>query len=171
MHDQPKFRGLRENDFFDDGRSARPLPAGTVHRDGLREDDHLHRGKVDGRFATEFPFPVGPEVLERGRERFDIFCSPCHGGTGDGRGMAVRRGMTQPTSFHIDRLRNAEAGYLFDVISNGFGRMQDYAAEVPVRDRWAIVAYVRALQLSQNATLDDVPADQRGTLAGNEAQR
>ena len=164
MHDQPKLRGLRGTEFFADGRSARPLVPGTVSRDALHDDEHLYTGKVGGKFAETFPFPVAREVLERGRERFDIFCSPCHGRLGDGQGMVVRRGFPQPTSFHVERLRQVQAGYLFDVITNGFGRMQDYAVQVRPRDRWAIVAYIRALQLSQDATLADVPADERARL-------
>ncbi len=165
MHDQPKFRGLRGNEFFPDGRSARPLIPDTVPRDGLRDDEHLYTGRVDKKFVDTFPFPVTRGVLLRGQERFDIFCSPCHGRLGDGQGMVVRRGLAGSPSFHVDRLRKAQTGYLFDVITSGFGRMQDYSAQVSVTDRWAIVAYIRALQLSQDATLADVPPDERARLA------
>lgn len=158
MHDQPKYQTLESSDFFADGRASRPPVPGTVPRGGLRLDPHLDTGKVDGAFVRSFPFPVTEEVMQRGRQRFEIFCTPCHSRLGDGRGMAVRRGIAAPPSFHIDRLRNIEEGYLFDVISNGFGRMYGYGAQINVRDRWAIVAYLRALQFSQNARPADLPA-------------
>jgi len=164
MHDQPKFRGLRANSFFSDGRSARPVIEDTVHRDGLRDDEALYTGKAGGQFVDALPLPLDRPLLVRGHERFDVFCAPCHGRLGDGRGMVVRRGLSQPPSFHIDRLKSVQVGYLFDVITNGFGRMQDYSAQVPVRDRWAIVAYLRALQLSQDATISDVPPEERAKL-------
>lgn len=167
MHDQPKFRGLRGSEFFPDGRSARPPIPDTVSRTGLREDAQLYTGKSGGRYAETFPAPVTRELLLRGQERFDIFCSPCHGRLGDGLGLVVRRGLVGPASFHIDRLRSAPPGYFFEVITQGYRRMQDYAAQIPVGDRWAIVAYVRALQLSENARLDDVPADRRAELAAS----
>lgn len=164
MQDQPKYIPLRDSGFFGDNRSARPVVEGTVARGHLREDDLLYRGKVDGAPAAAFPFPVTAEILERGRERYDIYCSPCHGGAGYGDGMIVRRGFRKPTSFHIDRLREAPPGHFFDVITNGFGAMYSYASRVKPRDRWAIAAYIRALQLSQNARIDDVPASERGQL-------
>jgi hypothetical protein len=166
MHDQPRYETLEASDFFADGRSARPPVPGTVPRGGLRLDPHFDTGKVDGAFVRTFPFPVTGEVMARGRERFEIFCTPCHGRVGDGRGMAARRGVTGPASFHIDRLRAIEEGYLFDVIGNGFGRMYGYAALIPPRDRWAIVAYLRALQLSQNASPADLPEPERRRLEG-----
>jgi len=169
MHDQPKYRGLRANPFFADGRSARPAIPDTVSRTDLR-DDALASGKTEGGYVTSLPVAVDAALLARGRERFDIFCSPCHSPLGDGRGMVVRRGLSQPPSFHIPRLREAPPGYFFDVITNGFGRMQDYAAQVPAADRWAIVAYVRALQLSQDAPLSDVPADERAKLEQEDAR-
>jgi hypothetical protein len=165
MHDQPKFIPLRGSDFYTDNRSARPIVEGTVARGQLADDDLLETGKVGGQDSTEFPYPVTAEMLARGRERYDIFCSPCHDRTGRGVGMVVRRGYRQPPSFHIDRLRQAPVGHFFDVVSNGFGAMPDYRAQVPVRDRWAIVAYVRALQLSEHATLSDVPPAERNALA------
>jgi mono/diheme cytochrome c family protein len=164
MHDQPKYIPLRESTFFSDGRSARPLVAGTVARGQLHEDALLYSGKVDGADATVFPFPIDERVMGRGRERFDIYCSPCHGRTGGGDGMVVRRGYRRPPSYHDDRLQGAPVGHFFDVISNGFGAMPDYAAQIPVEDRWAIVAYIRALQLSEHATPADVPPDQRERL-------
>jgi hypothetical protein len=165
MHDQPKFIPLRGSDFYTDNRSARPIVEGTVARGQLADDDLLETGKVGGQDSTEFPYAVTAEMLARGRERYDIFCSPCHDRTGRGVGMVVRRGYRQPPSFHIDRLRQAPVGHFFDVVSNGFGAMPDYRAQVPVRDRWAIVAYVRALQLSEHATLSDVPPAERNALA------
>ncbi len=165
MHDQPKFIPLRESGFYSDARSARPLVEGTVARGQLNEDELLHTGKVNGQDTTEFPFAVTAGVMARGRERFDIFCSPCHDRTGGGEGMVVKRGYRQPPSFHIDRLRQAPVGHFFDVMTNGFGAMPDYRAQVPVRDRWAIAAYIRALQASGNATLDAVPPDERNKLA------
>jgi hypothetical protein len=135
-----------------------------VARGQLKLDEHLHTGKINGELATAFPFPVTKVVLLRGQERFNIFCSPCHGRVGDGQGMIVQRGFRQPQSFHIQRLRESPPGYYFDVITNGFGAMYSYAARVPVEDRWAIAAYIRALQLSQNATWEDVPAEQQRQL-------
>jgi mono/diheme cytochrome c family protein len=164
MHDQPKYIPLRQSSFFGDDRSARPLVAGTVARGHLRDDELLYTGKVNGADANVFPFRVDAAVMARGRERFDIFCSPCHGRTGQGDGMVVRRGFRRPPTFHQDRLRNAPAGQLFDVITNGFGAMPDYAAQVRAEDRWAIVAYIRALQLSEHASLTDVPTDKRPEL-------
>jgi hypothetical protein len=164
MHDQPNYQTLEASDFFADGRASRPPVAGTVARGGLRLDPHLYTGKVDGAFVRSFPFAVTDEVMSRGRQRYEIFCTPCHSRIGDGRGMAVRRGIAPPPSFHIDRLRDIEEGYLFDVIGNGFGRMYGYGAQIHVRDRWAIVAYLRALQLSQNVRPVDLPAAARQEL-------
>lgn len=157
MFDQPRTRPLRRSEFFSDGRSARPPVAGTVARGELRDDPHLYTGRVNGALVTTFPFPVSGEVLERGRGRYNIFCAPCHDRVGNGNGMIVRRGFRAPPSFHIDRLRAAPVGHYFDVISNGFGAMPDYAAQIPAHDRWAVIAYIRALQLSQRATPADVP--------------
>jgi len=159
MFDQPRTRPLRRSEFFSDGRSARPPVAGTVARGELRDDPHLYTGRVNGALVTTFPIPVSGEVLERGRGRYNIFCAPCHDRVGNGNGMIVRRGFRAPPSFHIDRLRAAPVGHYFDVISNGFGAMPDYAAQIPAHDRWAVIAYIRALQLSQRATPADVPSD------------
>ena len=164
MHDQPKYRPYRKSEFFADGRSARPLVPGTVPRGWLREDLLLASGKSGAAFADAFPVPVDEPLLRRGKERYQIYCSPCHGLAGRGDGMIVRRGYRQPASFHVDRLRAQPAGYFFDVISHGFGAMPDYAAQVALKDRWAIVAYIRVLQLSQHGTLADVPPDKRGEL-------
>ena len=164
MHDAPRYDPLERSAFFADGQSARPLVVNTVARGQLREDRHLYEGIVDGKPAETFPMPVTAEVMQRGQERFNVFCSPCHGRTGEGNGMIVQRGFRQPPSYHDDRLRNAPVGYFFDVMTHGFGAMQDYSAQLPVADRWAIAAYIRALQLSQRAGMDDVPADHRGDL-------
>ena len=143
---------------------TRTLVANTVARGQLRTDEHLYTGKVNGQAATEFPMPITDEVMARGQERFNVYCSPCHGRTGQGDGMIVQRGFRAPPSYHEERLRNAPVGYFFDVMTNGFGAMQDYSAQVTVNDRWAIAAYIRALQLSRHATVADVPADRRGDL-------
>jgi mono/diheme cytochrome c family protein len=164
MHDQPKYEPLEASRFFDDARASRPIPPGAVARGHLEADTALHRGTVGGALVDQFPFPVTREVLERGRERYDIFCSPCHDRTGGGRGMIVQRGFKQPPRLADSRLREAPHGYLFQVIANGFGTMPRYAKQIPARDRWAIVAYVRALQLSQHATLADVPEGRRAEL-------
>jgi len=164
MHDQPKYIPMRESTFFADVRSARPLVEGTVARGHLRDDELLYTGKVNGANAAVFPFAVDAAVMARGRDRFDIFCAPCHGRTGHGDGMVVLRGYRRPPSLHQDRLRDAPAGHFFDVITNGFGAMPDYATQVKAEDRWAIVAYVRALQLSEHATLADVPPSERDKI-------
>jgi mono/diheme cytochrome c family protein len=157
MHNQPKYRPLRASTFFDDGSSARPLVEGTIARGTLQEDTAFFSGKVGGQFVTELPFAVTPEVLNRGEERYNIYCAPCHDRTGTGNGMVVQRGYRQPPSYHIDRLRQVEVGYFFDVMTNGFGVMPDYRTQVSPRDRWNIAAYIRALQLSQSAQRADVP--------------
>ncbi len=166
MHDAPRYEPLEQSAFFTDGRSSRVLLANTVARGQLREDDHLYTGKIGGELATEFPMPVTGEIMARGQERFNVFCSPCHGRTGEGNGMVVQRGFRQPPSFHEERLLNAPVGYYFDVMTNGFGAMQDYASQVPVADRWAIAAYLRALQLSRRATPADVRDEHRARLDG-----
>ncbi len=165
MHDQPKFIPLRPSTFFDDGRSERSLIEGTVARGHLNDDAAFYTGKgPDGKPLDAFPFPVTRDVILRGQERFNVYCSPCHGRLGNGEGMIVRRGFRRPPSYHIDRLRKVPNGYIFDVITSGFGAMPDYAAQIPPRDRWAIVSYVRALQLSQNASIGDVPPEARAQL-------
>lgn len=151
MRNQPRYEPYEESAFFADGRSSRLPVEGTVARGQLREDELLHTGKIDGKLANVFPNSVTDTVMKRGQERFNIYCSPCHDMTGGGNGMVVQRGFKQPPSFHIDRLRNAPAGYFFDVATNGFGAMYPYADRVSVEDRWAIAAYIRALQLSQNS--------------------
>lgn len=164
MHDQPKYRGLRPSSFFADGLAARPVIAGTVPRGRLDEDPLLYTGKEGDAAAAVFPFPVDQQVMERGQERFNIFCAPCHGRTGMGDGMVVQRGYRRPPPLDDQRLREAPVGHFFDVITHGFGAMPDYAAQIRPADRWAITAYVRALQLSAHATLADVPPAARPAL-------
>ncbi|MGB7592353.1 MAG: cytochrome c, partial [Terriglobia bacterium] len=164
MHVQPKYKPLDPSTFFDDGRSARPEVPGTVAHGHLRADELLYAGKLNGEPADVFPFPITREVLDRGRERYNIYCSPCHDYTGSGRGMVVQRGFPPPPSYHLERLVKAPAGHFFEVISNGYGAMYSYASRVTPEDRWAIVAYIRSLQLSQHATLEDVPPQEREHL-------
>lgn len=165
MYDQPKYESYESSDFFGDGRSARPLVEGTVARGHLHEDTHLYTGKVNGEFVDTFPFPVTREVLKRGQSRYQIYCSPCHDQAGYGNGMVVKRGFKRVASYHIDRLRDEKVGYFYDVITRGFGSMPGYAYQLKPEDRWAVVAYIRALQLSQNASIDDVPEVEKSTLA------
>jgi hypothetical protein len=161
MQVQPRVNPLAKSDFFPDQRSARPPVEGTVARGQLHEDAYFYTGKIGNSPGDYLPFPVTREVLDRGRERYNIFCAPCHSRVGDGNGFVPSRGFARtPPSFHIPRLQKAPAGYFYDVITEGFGTMPDYASQIPARDRWNIVAYVRALQLSQNATMADVPAGQ-----------
>lgn len=166
MYDQPRYKPLAGSAFFADNRSARIPPPGTVPRGHLDADPAFYEGQVNGTLVTQFPLPVTPELLARGRQRFNIYCAPCHSRLGDGNGMIVQRGYTRPPTFHQDRLRTAPDGHFFDVITNGWGAMPDYAAQVTPRDRWAIIAYIRALQLSQNAPLADVPVSDRAGLGG-----
>jgi len=156
MQEQPYYRPLTENTFYADKRSARPLVGGTVARGHLDADVYFYSGKIGSNDGDYLPFPVTAEVLARGQQRFNIYCSPCHGETGDGNGMVVQRGFKHPPSYHIERLRQAPLGHFFDVMTNGYGAMLDYAEQVQPADRWAIAAYIRALQLSQNASPSDV---------------
>jgi len=189
MYDQPRYEPLEASDFFSDGLSARQPVEGTIPRGGLRDDDPFYTGKDEGKLVSKIPdaafrathdrdprhFDTSYDktsqtelrraLLDRGQDRFNIHCSVCHGRLGDGDGMIVRRGFRKPPSYHIDRLRRAPAGHFYDVMTNGFGAMASYANRIDVDDRWAIVAYIRALQLSQNARLDDVPGDQQETLS------
>ena len=164
MHVQPKYKPDEGSTFFQDGRADRPQVPDTVARGHMRTDELFYTGHVNGVAVDQFPFPVTPQVLDRGHTRYDIFCAPCHDYTGSGRGMVVQRGFPPPPSYHLERLREAPAGHFFEVITNGYGAMYSYAARIPPEDRWAIIAYIRALQLSQHATLDDVPAEQRQKL-------
>jgi len=167
MQDQPRYEPLESSTFFDDGRASRAPVAGTVARGHLDEDTVFFAGvEANGAMVTAIPMPVDRALLDRGRERYDIYCSPCHDRVGGGAGMIVQRGYKQPPTFHDDRMRSLPPGYYYNVIRNGFGVMPSYAAQVPANDRWAIVAYIRALQRSQNATLADVPESQRGKLQG-----
>ena len=168
MDEQPKYEFFEPNPFFEDGKSAREYVPNTVARGRLRIDTHLYEGVIDGRPADTFPFPVTEAVLDRGQERYQIFCTPCHGMDGYGDGIIVQRGLTPPPSFHQDRLRAVPPGYIFGVITNGIGTMYGYAYRIPPEDRWAIVAYLRALQLSQNATVEAVPEEERGRLEERE---
>jgi len=160
MHDQPKFFPQRGTTLFADGRSVRPQVANTVARSQAHPDSYFATGLVDGKEADGMPFAVTPALLERGQERFNIYCTPCHSRVGNGQGMLVQRGYSKASDFHGARLRQAPLGHFFHVITNGYGSMPDYAAQVTPADRWAIVAYIRALQLSQNAQPGDVPAGQ-----------
>jgi hypothetical protein len=164
MHDQPSYTPLEPSAFFEDGRSSRPLPDGTVARGHLREDAEFYTGRAGDKPLETFPFPITMEVLKRGQERFNIYCSPCHDRIGNGLGMIVRRGYRHPPSYHIDRLRQAPPGHIYDVITNGFGAMPDYSVQIEPRDRWAVAAYVKALQLSQRASVNDVPPERRQQL-------
>lgn len=161
MHVQPRQNPLSRSDFFADQRSERPPVEGTIARGELREDSYLYTGKIGNNPGDYMPFPVTKEVLARGRERYNIYCAPCHSMLGDGKGFIPSRGFSRmPPSYHIQRLQKAPLGYFYDVITKGFGIMPDYAAQISPPDRWNIVAYVRALQLSQNATKADVPEGQ-----------
>jgi Cytochrome C oxidase, cbb3-type, subunit III len=159
MADQPKNTPLSPSPFFDDGRSERPLIENTVARGSIADEDLLVPKE-----SNAFPLPLTPELLKRGQERYRIFCSPCHGIQGDGNGMVSMRGMKHPPSYHDPRLRQVSNGYLYDVITNGFGGMLSYSAQIPPADRWAIIAYVRALQLSRNAPVSELPPDVRAKL-------
>jgi mono/diheme cytochrome c family protein len=171
MHDQPKYIPLRPSSFFTDGRSARPIPEGTVARGHLDDNAAFFTGKgPDGKLVNNFPIPVTKDVILRGQQRFNVFCTPCHSRLGDGNGMVVQRGFRHPPSYHTDRLRQMPNGHFFDVITNGFGAMPNYAQQIPPADRWAIVSYIRALQLSQQASINDVPPDARGQLAAGGAK-
>jgi mono/diheme cytochrome c family protein len=159
MSIQPRYDPFEPNPFFADGASARPVEPHTVARGMLRADTHIYEGVVDGALATTLPFPVTAEVLARGQERYNIYCAPCHGFSGYGDGMIVQRGFTPPPSFHSDRQRNLPVGHVFQVTTNGIGAMYGYATRVRPEDRWAIIAYIQALQLSQYAPLEVVPAE------------
>jgi len=165
MFNQPYEKPLERSEFFQDNHMAsRPLVANTVARGHLEEDEAFYTGKIGTNLIETFPMPITREVLERGRERFEIYCAPCHARTGDGTGMIPQRGFPQPPSYHIDRLRQAPVGHFFDVSTHGYGVMYSYANRVEPADRWAIAAYIRALQLSHDARIADVPAEQRAEL-------
>ena len=165
MYDQPKYDAYDASTFFRDGSSSRQQIPGTLARGDLEADTLYYQGKVDGKLADIFPFAIDREVLELGRERYLIYCSPCHGRAGDGRGMIVRRGFSPPPTFHSDYLRQKPVGHIFDVITHGYGAMYSYAARVPTRDRWAITAFIRAMQYSRTASMDDLTPDEQKNLA------
>ena len=165
MHNQPKAIPLRESMFFKDASSARPLVEGTIARGTLKDDEVFFTGKNGAVEVDALPFALTAEVLDRGEQRFNIYCTPCHGMAGNGDGMIVRRGYRQPPSYHIDRLRTAPLGHFYDVMTNGFGAMPDYRGQIAPRDRWAIAAYVRALQLSQHAPATAFPEEERQKLS------
>jgi mono/diheme cytochrome c family protein len=170
MYDQPRLDPLERSDFFGDGRASRPLPEGTVAYGAPPADDALHTGMTGGQLVEQLPMPVDAPLLEHGRERFNIYCSVCHSRTGDGDGVIVRRGYRQPPTYHSARLRGVPIGHFFDVMTHGFGMMPSYALQVPVEDRWAIAAYIRALQWSRFAQLEDLPADVRRQLVAKQPQ-
>ena len=164
MADQPHQRPLEPSNFFDDGMASRPVEPGTVARAGKEQDGLRFQSKVDGKLVDTFPFEVTMEVLARGQERYEIFCSPCHDRLGTGQGMIVRRGFTPARSFHDPRLRDAPAGHFFEVMTQGFGQMPSYANQLSEQDRWAVIAYIRALQFSRNARLDQLPPEDRAKM-------
>jgi len=165
MFSQPSEKPLERSAFFRDNQMAsRPLPAHTVARGQLDDDEAFYTGKIGTNLVTQFPMPVTREMLLRGQQRFDIYCAPCHGRTGEGNGMIPQRGYPAPPSYHTERLRTAPVGHFFDVITHGYGVMYPYASRVEPEDRWAIAAYIRALQLSRDAKISDVPSDDRAQL-------
>ncbi|MGE0703365.1 MAG: cytochrome c [Vicinamibacterales bacterium] len=164
MHDQPKYTALEASTFFENGQASRLPPEGTVARGHLRADRHLYEGVADGRPATTFPFPVDDAVMARGQDMYNAFCSPCHGVTGAGDGMVVQRGFTPPPPLTAEYLRRMPPSYFFSVITNGRGAMPDHRSQIKPEDRWAIAAYLRALQLAAGASIDDVPPAERGRL-------
>lgn len=169
MDNQPRYQPLQESTFFPDGRSARQLPAGVVPYGSLQEEDAYYTATTeDGMLLESMPVDISLELLERGRERYDIYCSPCHGLDGYGQGMIVQRGFPAPQSFHTDRLRQAPDGHYYNVITNGFGRMFAYDYRVDPEDRWAITAYIRVLQFSQQASLGELPTDAETEMEGTQ---
>ncbi len=164
MYNQPKGKPLAENSFFKNEAIARPVPPHTVARGNAREDTEFYTGLTNGTLVTQLPMQLTPELLGRGRERYDIYCAVCHGLTGKGNGEIVRRGFPAPPTYHVDRLRNAPIGHFYDVITNGYGVMYPYATRVAPADRWAIAAYIRALQLSHDANVQDVPPNEQSKL-------
>jgi mono/diheme cytochrome c family protein len=171
MHDQPKYKVNGWSNFFADHRNNRPLVPNTVARGRLYEDDLLYRGRVDGKLAEVYPMPITAAVLERGRQRYAIYCQPCHSPAGDGNGIAVQRGMKRPPSYHIERLQKSPPGYIYDVITNGFGSMYDYKERIGVEDRWAIVAYVQTLQSSQNTSFDQLSPVEKDLLTHEQPKK
>ncbi|MEW6051540.1 MAG: c-type cytochrome [Candidatus Zixiibacteriota bacterium] len=164
MDDQERYNSQARSEYFPDGATMRTPPAGTIPRGWLHEDQVYYTGKIDTTPVEKLPVPITAQLLSRGQERFNIFCAPCHSRIGDGRGMTVERGLPPPPSFHEERIVKMADGHYFDVISNGIRNMPAYRYQIPVSDRWAIVAYLRALQRSQNARLEDIPAELRNTV-------
>ncbi len=166
MFDQPKSNPLKASDFFQDGAASRPIPPHTVARGDLQNDEAFFTGMIGTNLVTDFPIQITRAVLERGCQRFEINCVPCHGETGEGNGIVVARGFPAPPSYHIERLRVAPVGHFFDVMTHGYGAMFSQASRVTPEDRWAIAAYIRVLQLSEHATLADVPTNEIAKLSG-----
>lgn len=164
MHDQPRFRLNAATDLFGDRRAARPMVQGTVARGLLKTDTAYWTGKVGGQVVIDFPLPVDKALIERGHDRYNIYCTPCHGMTGYADGMIVSRGLKKPPSYHTDALREQPVGHFFDVITNGNGSMASYASRIPVKDRWAIVAYVKVLQQSQNVKVTELTAEEKSKV-------
>ena len=164
MYDQEKYEPLEASTFFEDGQSYRQQVPETVARGQLRLNTHYYEGKVNGELSYDLPVPVTEDLLNRGKERYGIYCTPCHGHTGQGNGVIVKRGLKAPSSLHEQRLREMPIAYYFDVITNGYGVMYSYASRVPTADRWAISAYIRTLQLSQNIQFDQLPEEDQGQL-------
>jgi mono/diheme cytochrome c family protein len=171
MQNEPRYRPLAASEFFADQRSARPMVEGTVARGHLRIDEARYTGKIDGEDIDQFPIPIAKADIERGETRFNIYCTPCHGRLGDGNGIVVLRGFRQPPSYYSDRLLHAPVGHYFDVVTNGFGAMPSYASRVESDDRWRVIAYIRALQLSESASQADVPPGQLQTLTAEPPPR
>jgi mono/diheme cytochrome c family protein len=165
MYDQPRYEAYEPSTFFSDGTSARPTIAGTVARDELRADTLYYQGKIDGKDVDLFPFAIDEATLELGRDRYMVFCTPCHGRLGDGRGMVARRGFSPPPTFHSEYLRKIPVSHFYNVMTKGYGAMYSYEARIPVRHRWAIAAYIRALQYSQNASLQDLSDEDKKKIA------
>jgi hypothetical protein len=165
MHNQPRYKPLAESAFFNDHRASRPKVDGTVARGHLRVDTALYTGKQGDQDIDFFPMPITREDLTRGQQRFNIYCSPCHSRVGDGNGLVVMRGFRQPPSYYTDKLKQAPVGHFFDVMTNGFGAMPSYASRVTPEDRWRIIAYIRALQLSEDTKVGDLTPDERARLA------
>jgi len=165
MDRQPRYEPQGQSAFFPDGRADRLPVEGTIARGFMRDDDHRYRGGAgEGQFASGFPGIVTREQMERGRERYGIYCAACHGATGDGQGITRNYGMVAVPSFHTERVRDMAEGEIFEVITNGRGLMGAYSGQVPVDDRWNIIAYLRALQRAHQGTVEDVPAEQRSAL-------
>jgi mono/diheme cytochrome c family protein len=165
MYDQPRYEAYEPSTFFSDGTSSRPTIAGTVARGQLRADSLYYDGKVDGKDVDEFPFAIDEATLELGRDRYMVFCTPCHGRLGDGKGMVARRGFSPPPTFHSEYLRKIPVSHFYNVMTKGYGAMYSYEARIPVRQRWAIAAYIRALQYSRDPKPEDLSEEDRKMIA------